>query len=125
MEIINLIIGPALPYLLGALGLLGAFFGVKRMGANGERRKVAEKRAETAQEARKIDDEVKDHANQPDMRHIEAFIANKSVLAQKIEKATLFLFHSETGLAEAQKARLLEEGVMYCDDKRLRTIFDH
>lgn len=47
-----------MPYLLGAVGLVGAFFGVKRMGANGERRKQAEKRAETAQEARKIDDGI-------------------------------------------------------------------
>ncbi len=56
--LIDLILGPAIPYLLGAVGLVGAFFGVKRMGANGERRKQAEKRAETAQEARKIDDGI-------------------------------------------------------------------
>jgi len=56
--ILDLILGPAMPYLIGAVGLIGAFFGVKRMGATAERRKVAEKRAETAQEARKIDDEV-------------------------------------------------------------------
>ncbi len=56
--IIDLIGGGLLPYLLGAVGLLGAFFGVKRMGANGERRKQAEKRAETAQEAREIDDGI-------------------------------------------------------------------
>lgn len=56
--LIDLVLGPAMPYLLGAVGLVGAFFGVKRMGANGERRKQAEKRAETAQEAREIDDEV-------------------------------------------------------------------
>ena len=56
--IIDLILGPAMPYLLGAVGLVGVFFGVKRMGGNGERRKQAEKRADTAQEAREIDDEV-------------------------------------------------------------------
>ena len=56
--LIDLIIGPAMPYLLAAVGLVGAFFGAKRMGANGERRKVAEKRAETAQEARDIDDGI-------------------------------------------------------------------
>ena len=56
--LIDLILGPAMPYLLGAIGLVGAFFGVKRMGANGERRKQAEKRAETAQEAREIDDGI-------------------------------------------------------------------
>ena len=56
--LIDLILGPAMPYLLGAVGLVGAFFGVKRMGANTERRKVAEKRAETAQEAREIDDGI-------------------------------------------------------------------
>jgi hypothetical protein len=55
MELIG---GGLLPYLLGAVGLVGAFFGVKRMGANGERRKQAEKRAETAQEARSIEDDV-------------------------------------------------------------------
>ncbi len=56
--LIDIILGPVMPYLLGAVGLLGAFFGVKRMGANGELRKQAEKRAETAQEARKIDDGI-------------------------------------------------------------------
>lgn len=56
--IIDLILGPVMPYLIGAVGIAGAFFGAKRMGTNGERRKQAEKRAETAQEAREIDDEV-------------------------------------------------------------------
>ena len=56
--LIDLIIGPALPYLLGAVAAAGAFFMGKSNGSNTERRKVAEKRAETAQEARKIDDEV-------------------------------------------------------------------
>lgn len=56
--IIDLILGPAMPYLIGAVGLAGAFFMGKSKGSNTERRKVAEKRAETAQEAREIDDEV-------------------------------------------------------------------
>ena len=56
--LIDLVLGPALPWLIGVVGALLAIFGANRMGANGERRKQAEKRAETAQEAREIDDEV-------------------------------------------------------------------
>lgn len=47
-----------MPYLLGFLAAGGAFLIGSSKGSNKERRKVAEKRAETAQEARIIDDEV-------------------------------------------------------------------
>lgn len=56
--LIDLVLGPAMPYLLAALAAGGAFFMGQSKGSGKERRKVAEKRAETAQEARIIDDEV-------------------------------------------------------------------
>ena len=56
--LIDLVLGPAMPYLLAAVGVAGAFLMGKSKGSNTERRKQAEKRAETAQEAREIDDEV-------------------------------------------------------------------
>ena len=56
--ILDLITGDALPYLLAAVAAAVAFLMGQSKGSNKERRKVAEKRAETAQEAREIDDEV-------------------------------------------------------------------
>jgi len=56
--ILDLITGGALPYLLAVVGAAVTFLMGRSSGSNKERRKVAEKRAETAQEARKVDDEV-------------------------------------------------------------------
>jgi len=56
--LIDLIIGPALPYLLAAIAAAGTFLVGRSNGSTKERRKQAEKRAETAQEAREIDDDV-------------------------------------------------------------------
>ena len=55
--LIDLIIGPAMPYLLAVVGAAVTFLMGRSSGSNKERRKVAEKRAQTAQDARKIDDE--------------------------------------------------------------------
>ncbi len=63
--------------------------------------------------------EVKDHANQPSMSHIETFIRTRATLTKKLEKPTGFLFYSETGLGEAQETRLKEAGIMFSDGARL------
>ncbi len=65
--------------------------------------------------------EVKDHANPPNMGHIDSFIETKALLAEKLDRPTGFLFYSETGISEAQATRLKEAGVMFSDGTRLQT----
>ena len=52
--IIDLVIGPAFPWLMAAVAAAGAFLAGQSKGSSKERRKAAERRAETAKEAREI-----------------------------------------------------------------------
>jgi hypothetical protein len=63
--------------------------------------------------------EVKDHANPPNKTHVDAFIETKTLLDQRCERPTAFLFYSETGLSEALQTRLNQAGIMFSDGTRL------
>ena len=50
---------------------------------------------------------------------IEAFIARREHLRERLPRPTTFAFYSETGFTDAQAARLTDAGIMYSDGNKL------
>ncbi len=60
--------------------------------------------------------EVKDW-DRVDSEQVEAFIRTKTRLEARLTRPTVFLFHGERGLTQAQKNRLKEAGITYSDGR--------
>jgi len=63
MWLVDLVLGPFLPYIAAAVAGLGAFLAGRSSGTSKEKRKQAEASAERAKQAREINDEVRKSSN--------------------------------------------------------------
>ncbi len=63
--------------------------------------------------------EVKDWQKEPTEARVRRFIEVKEALEGQLERRTLFLFYSESGLSEEAAARLAEAGILVIDPEKL------
>ncbi|MCP4658047.1 MAG: hypothetical protein GY856_21770 [bacterium] len=63
--------------------------------------------------------EVKDWETEPSMDAVRHFVAAKDALEGQLERRTVFLFYSESGLGEEAVAALYEAGVQVLDPAKL------
>ncbi len=63
--------------------------------------------------------EVKDWEREPIPDVVRRFIEVKDVIAGQLERRTVFLFYSESGLGEENAARLAEAGILILDPEKL------
>ncbi len=63
--------------------------------------------------------EVKDWESEPSMDAVRRFVAVKNALSDRLERSTVFLFYSESGLGEDATAALAEAGIPILDPAML------